>query len=144
MTNLDRKKTEKQVRAAVKDFSRAHAVDPKKSVLIGGAAMYMHGLREDLNDIDVIHPDLPEFSKSTHRGLELDAGPGSHMPGRAGESVKIRGFRVQSLPGLLDFYQDLNRPKDQPRIARLKEILKVGSGINPDMLQFFADELLQQ
>jgi len=140
--NSDRKKTEKQIRAAVKDFSRAHGIDPKKSVLIGGAAMYVHGLRDDINDVDFLNPDLPDFTKSVHRGFELDAGPGSHMPGRAGESVKIRGMQVQSLPGLLDFYQSLNRPKDQPRIARLKEVLKQASVLDSDMLHFFGDELL--
>jgi hypothetical protein len=144
MTDLNRKKTEARVRAAVRDFSKARNADPKKSVLIGGAAMYMHGLRDDLNDIDFHNSDLTDFEKTVHRGFELDAGPGSHLPGRAGESTKIRGVRVQTLEGLLDFYQDMNRPKDQPRIARLKEILKVGSGIDHDMLRFFGDELLKQ
>jgi hypothetical protein len=107
---------------AVQAFCKDHKLDPTKAVLMGGAAMHVHGMRQDINDIDMFHPDLRSFTKGHYGGFEVDAGPVDHLPPKSRDSVMVSGLRVQSLPALLDFYQHaprMNRPKDQPHIAAL-------------------------
>lgn len=113
-----------QIINAVHAFCKAHKLDPSKAILVAGAAMHVHGLRPEINDIDMLHPDLPKFIKEHHGGFEIDAGPGGDLPAAAKQSVVVNGLRVQTLPAVLAFYQRLNRPKDQPRIAGLKKHLK--------------------
>lgn len=110
---------------AVEAFCKAHKLDPSKAIIVAGAAMHLHGLRPEVNDIDLLHPDLPAFIKEHHGGFEIDAGPGGDLPASARQSEIIGGLRVQTLPAILAFYQRLNRPKDQQRIAFLKGKLGV-------------------
>jgi hypothetical protein len=113
-----------QIAAAVNTFCAQQGVDPKKAILIAGAAMHVHSLRPEVNDVDMLHPDLPGFVKGQVDGFEMDAGPGIRLPTEAMEFIVIGGLRVQTLPAMLVFYEHLSRPKDQSRIEALRELLR--------------------
>lgn len=127
----------KDIKEALNAFSKAQGVDPKKSMIVAGGAMYMHGLRKDINDIDFFNDDLPDFVKAKHGRFEMDGGPGSGLPAAALQSQRINGMNVQTPEALLAFYQHLNRPKDQEKILRLETLLEKKAMA----LAFFADEI---
>jgi hypothetical protein len=115
--------TPSAVRAAVEKFCKERGLDPKKAMLVGGASMFMHGLRPEINDVDMYHPQMTRMEKGYVDGFEIDAGDARNLtPGMLRYEVK-HGVRVQTLPALLEFYKSLNREKDQPRIALLRERL---------------------
>ena len=107
------------------DLCRSLGVDPSKAVVGAGAAMYLHGLREEINDIDFFHPDLvgTPHRKVLLNGWEFDFG-GFALPSDCTEFVVLGGRRVQSKAALLAFYKRLNRAKDQGPIALLKKEVK--------------------
>jgi len=96
-------------------------VDPGKAVIGAGAAMYLHGLRKEVNDIDFYHEDLvgTPHRKAHVNGWEFDFG-GKAWPPEMKEFVVIGGRRVQSKKALLSFYRVLNREKDQNSIKLLE------------------------
>lgn len=104
-----------------------HGVPPM--YLSGGAAMVVHGLKDQTRDIDVWIED-DEFtalhSKVLEPSLQRDPDdgqiffriPGSRIDVRLGEAIggevsALLGVRVATCQELLAAYTKLNRPKDQ-------------------------------
>ncbi len=116
-----RRETKKQMRAALEEFGESHGLDPDKAVIGAGGAMYLHGLRDEINDIDFFHPDLNDWVKERIGGFDLDAGPRGSIPMVAFESERKNGLRVQTPEAMLAFYEFLDRPKDQATIKLLRE-----------------------
>ena len=116
-----------KVARAVMNYLQRQNLDPDKAVVGAGAAMRMQGLRPDVNDIDLFHPDLPGMVKDEQDGFEIDAGPAKDLPPETLRTVRSHGVNVQSPEALLSFYRHLNRPKDQPRIQMLSQMTKEGS-----------------
>jgi hypothetical protein len=110
--------------AAVKAFCEGEGLDPSKAIVGAGAAMFLHGLREEINDVDLFHPDLvgTPHRKVWYEGFEFDFG-GFALPPEMTEYVEIEGLRVSSLEALLAFYRHLNREKDQTSIALLERLV---------------------
>jgi len=114
----------KRIRRAVNEFEKKHKIARGKSLVLAGAALHLHGLRPDINDVDIVHPDLTAYTKGMYANLEVDAGPGDHISERSLQSEKLHGVQVPTLDALLDFYQNnprMNRPKDQVWIELLKK-----------------------
>jgi len=118
--HTSRKKTQSAVKRALVRFARAHGIDPEKAMLVAGGAAYMHGMRDDINDIDFFHEDLKDFVKHKQGRFDLDGGPGAQLNPHATEWEMIGGMRVQTPRGMLAFYEHLNRPKDQEKIRQLR------------------------
>ena len=112
------------IQSALWHFCWSEALDPDLAIVGAGAAMYLHGLRGEVNDIDFFHPDLvgTPHRKVQFRGWELDFG-GFALPPECLDFVVIGGVRVQSHSGLLAFYRRLNREKDQASIALLEQLV---------------------
>jgi hypothetical protein len=141
----ERKKTQAEMRKALHTFCAQQGLDPDKAMLVAGGAAYMHGHRDDVNDIDFFHPDLKDFVKGQVGRFEMDAGPGTNLSPAATKHTAIGGMHVQTPEAMLAFYQHLNRPKDQPKILFLKEITKKASGmLHPAMISAFFGELEKQ
>ena len=113
------------IKQAITNFVNKYNLDPAKTVIISGGAMYAHGLRDKINDIDLMHPDLPDFFIEQEGGYEMDVGPGGDIPEDAYESELIDGVNVQTLPAMLKFYKAMNRPKDRKCIQMLEKLLAV-------------------
>ena len=109
---------------AVKTFCEGEGLDPSEAIVGAGAAMHLHGLREEVNDIDLFHPALvgTPHRKVWCEGFEFDFG-GFALPPEMLEFVEIGGLRVSSLKALLAFYRRLNRKKDQTSIALLERLV---------------------
>lgn len=105
-------------------FLTPMGLDPGQSILVAGAAAYMHGLREDLNDIDFFHLGLRGMVEGTEGPYALDGGPAVGMSQRCLDYAVIDNLRVQTIPAMLAFYQTLNRPKDQQKIRDLERRLR--------------------
>lgn len=123
----DRQRRIGEMKKALQGFSKEQGLDPSKAMLVAGGAMYMHGMRDDVNDIDFFHPDLKGFVKKEYRGFEMDGGPARDLAPDAMRSQNIQGLQVQTPEAMLSFYKHLNRPKDQAKIKML-EALGRGSG----------------
>ena len=119
-----RRRTQRDMRRALYRFSKKQGVDPRQSMLVAGGAMYLHGMRNSVNDIDFFHPDLPDFVKAPEGRFDMDGGPAKDLPNSAKQYQMIGGMRVQTPESMLVFYQRLNRPKDQKKIKMLKAYLK--------------------
>lgn len=114
------------IHTAVEQFCAKHGVNPREALLVGGSALYAHGIRTDINDVDLVHNGLPGFIQEEHGGLLIDGGPGGHLSPRMLDATMVRGLRVQTLPALLDFYKHaprMNRPKDQRWIQALEQAI---------------------
>ena len=113
------------------------------AVIIGGAAMVMHGLLETTRDLDVALPahimsyhegegkaikQDPDFVPARYRpsgceGIDFCTG-GTEYVASAANVVVVDGLPVLARPALLSFYQKLNRPKDQEKIRILQQVLE--------------------
>jgi len=115
-------------------------IGPYKShtTIVGGAALVMHGLRATAGGLDVTfpidqmrHPDRLPDEAALREALD-NMGENNISLCRLGitkdligqGTVMIDGISVLSLPALLYYYQELNRPKDQDKIAQLKAVLQ--------------------
>ena len=112
------------LRDAVISFCVGEGIDPSEAIVGAGAAMHLHGLREEVNDIDLFHPALvgTPHRKVWCGGYEFDFG-GFALPPKMLGYVEIGGLRVSSLSSLLAFYRYLNREKDQASIALLEQLV---------------------
>lgn len=119
ITRRERRKTQRAMKRALNRFAREQGVDPKKAMLVAGGAAYLHGFRDDVNDIDFFHPDLTGFVKKQQGRFEMDGGPARDLPEEAKQWQRIGGMRVQTPEAMLAFYKRLNRPKDQEKIKSL-------------------------
>lgn len=121
---------------AVRAFCAAEGIDPAAAVVAAGGAMWKHGLREEVNDIDLLHPQMAG-RPNRHvwvGGWEVDSG-GFALPSECMDSVVIDGVRVQSPKALLAFYRRLDREKDQRWIRILSSIVEMEKeiwGLNGD------------
>ena len=114
----------KEIRKALSEFEKKRKIGRGKSMVVGGAALHLHGLRPEVEDLDVVHPDLPSFERGPYGNFEVDAGPGGHLSEHSLRSERLHGVQTQTLSSLLDFYQNaprMNRPKDQVWIELLKK-----------------------
>jgi len=110
---------------ALAAFCRQEGLNPSEAIVGAGAAMYLHGLREEVNDIDFFHPRLvgTPHRKVFAFGWEFDFG-GFNLPEECTEFVVLDdGLRVQSHAALLAFYRRLGREKDQASIAMLERLI---------------------
>lgn len=121
-TDLIRAAKAKEVLKAIKQFSKQRNIDPNQALLLAGGSMYFRGLKDNINDIDFMHPGLKDFTKQTIGKYELDGGPGG-MPEDAYASDKLYGLNVQRPEAILSFYKFLNRPKDQQKIQMLEGLV---------------------
>ena len=126
-TANDRERTYAEMRDAIRGFSAKQKIDPEKAMLVAGGAGYMHGMRDEVNDLDFFHDDLPDFVQEPYGRFDMDGGPGKDLPEAAKQYQMMHGMRVQTPESMLAFYQRLNRPKDQEKIKMLKEHLKMAS-----------------
>ena len=119
------------------------------AVVIGGAAMVFHGLLDEAKDLDVALPEhimnfhaaeadvnvgdaglmrnegdfVPaRYWPSGQNGIDFCSG-GSAYATNPAEIIEFGGVKVLARPALLCFYQNLNRPKDQEKIALLVQVL---------------------
>ena len=115
----NRKKTRREMKKALRQFSRAQGINPNKAMLVAGGAAYLHGFRDDINDIDFFHPDLKGFVNEQQGSFEMDGGPARDLPPETKEWQRIGGMKVQTPKAMLAFYRRLNRPKDQEKIKFL-------------------------
>ena len=123
----DRERTYAEMRDAIRGFSAKQNIDPEKAMLVAGGAGYMHGMRDEVNDLDFFHDDLPGFVQEPYGRFDMDGGPGKDLPDAAKQYQMMHGMRVQTPEAMLAFYQRLNRPKDQEKIKMLQAHLKTAS-----------------
>ena len=121
-TDLERAAKAKEVIKAIGAFSKERNIDPNQALLLAGGSMYFRGLKDNINDIDFMHPALKDFTKQTIGKYELDGGPGG-MPEDAYASDNLYGLNVQKPEAILSFYKFLNRPKDQQKIQMLSAMV---------------------
>jgi len=114
------------IKSALDGYCKKLGLDPKKAYIVAGGAMYIHGLRDTMNDIDFIHEDLKKFTKANYGMFEMDGGPGSNMSMASKRSKIIKGVRVQTPEAILSFYKGLNRPKDQEKIVLMTKYINGG------------------
>lgn len=126
-TANDRERTYAEMRDAIRGFAAKQNIDPEKAMLVAGGAGYMHGMRDEVNDLDFFHDDLPDFVQEPYGRFDMDGGPGKDLPDAAKQYQMMHGMRVQTPESMLAFYQRLNRPKDQEKIKMLKAHLKTAS-----------------
>ena len=112
------------VQRALHQFAKRKGVDHNDAVVIAGGALYLHGIRPHMNDVDAIIPGLSKKVKGRQNGFDMDVGPGGDLPKEALDYVEMGGLKVQSLPAALAFYKTLNRPKDQQWIQKLENRTK--------------------
>ena len=124
----NRKKTRREMKKALRQFSRAQGINPNKAMLVAGGAAYLHGFRDDINDIDFFHPDLKGFVNEQQGSFEMDGGPARDLPPETKEWQRIGGMKVQTPKAMLAFYRRLNRPKDQEKIKFLTGHLEKKAG----------------
>ena len=115
--------TPKEIREALDIFGEQEGLDANKAMLIAGAALYMHGLKPIMNDVDAIIPGKPDISEGYVNGLELDIGGGPDFTAEMLDYKVKEGVRYQSLSAILAFYKMLNREKDQVWIEKLSKTL---------------------
>lgn len=97
--------------------------------VIGGAALVLHGLRQETADIDLevtkeiearlLKDSSFKIKKVSTAECFLDNGVFDVAASGGYETERIEGVRVQTLKSLLDFKLKLNREKDQKDIAAL-------------------------
>lgn len=112
-----------EIKEALNIFGKEQGLDSDKAMLIAGAALYMHGLKPVMNDIDAIIPGKPDISEGYVNGLELDIGGGPDFTPEMLDYEVKDGVRYQSLPAILAFYRMLNREKDQVWISKLSSMI---------------------
>jgi len=112
------------VQRALHQFAKRKGVDHNDAIIIGGGALYLHGVRPHMSDVDAIVPGLPKMMKGRQNGFDMDVGPGGDLPREALDYVEMGGLKVQSLPAALAFYKTLNRPKDQQWIQKLEDMAR--------------------
>lgn len=108
-------------RALTAELSK-RGLDSADATLLAGSALYFHGLRDRVADIDFVHPKLKKFVAVNSDGYDLDGGPGGDLPAKALKFEIKHGLRMQTKPALLSFYKTLNRPKDQEKIEQLTRL----------------------
>ena len=115
--------TATEIREALDIFGEQQGLDANKAMLIAGAALYMHGLKPIMNDVDAIIPGKPDISEGYVNGLELDIGGGPDFTAEMLDYEVKEGVRYHSLSAILAFYKMLNREKDQVWIEKLSKML---------------------
>ena len=113
-----------EIREALDIFGEAQGLESDRAMLIAGAALYMHGLKPIMNDIDAIIPGMQKITEGYVNGLELDIGGGPDFTPEMLEYEVKDGVRYQTLPAILAFYKMLNREKDQVWISKLSSIIE--------------------
>jgi superfamily II DNA or RNA helicase len=118
----------RQVKDSIVAMLKSHKM-PESSpyVVLAGSAMYFHGLRPAIRDIDVYVPNLPvAHEERVYGAYEVDAKPTWDLWSASElmrDSVVIDGVRVMSLKAILRMKKAMNRPKDQADIATLEKKL---------------------
>jgi len=119
----ERERKLQEIRLVLENYLREQKLEPKKAVLLAGGAMYAHGMRDNVTDIDFFHPDLKKKIKTQIGEYQLDGGPGLEMGDSVWQAEDIGGLRVQTPDALRAFYGSLNRPKDREKIKYLDAYL---------------------
>ena len=113
-----------EIREALDIFGKEQGLDSDKAMLIAGAALYMHGLKPIMNDIDAVLPGMKGITEGYVNGLELDIGGGPDFTPEMLDYEVKEDVRYQSLPAILAFYKMLNREKDQVWIGKLSSMIE--------------------
>lgn len=105
-------------------------------VVAAGSALYFHGLRPGIRDIDVHVPALPvPHADKVYAGMEVDAMPTWSVGSSADlfrNSVVIDGIRVMGLKSLLAMKKAMNRPKDQADIVAIRKAMGMDKNAEVD------------
>lgn len=114
--------TLRDVKETVQEFKRSTSVD--RVVVMAGAAMFFHGLRNTFADIDLFVPGGKDIS-GVYGGFEVDAhGEWFGLDKDILEhAIEYEGVLYCGKKELLATYRILNRAKDQQWIELL-EVLK--------------------
>ena len=131
-----------EIREALDIFGEAQGLESDRAMLIAGAALYMHGLKPIMNDIDAVLPGMEGITEGYVNGLELDIGGGPDFTPEMLEYEVKDGVRYQTLPAILAFYKMLNREKDQVWISKLSSIIE--SRDNPSASYEGLDSLYEE
>ena len=110
LTKTAMKPLASSVKRSVEMMLAAHGLPRNSPYVVGaGAAMYFHGLRPGIRDIDLYVPNLPvPHDEKFYGGMEVDAKPTWGLwPGRElmRTSVVVDGVRVMRVPWNAD-HQD--------------------------------------
>ncbi|WP_352416722.1 hypothetical protein [Oscillibacter ruminantium] len=118
-------------------LSQLHTLplDLDRCWLNAGGALVLYGLRDETADIDLgAEPSLMDelVAAGFSATQKEDGNRKIHLPPvtdlfenwASGETETMDGIRVISPAGILDMKEQLNRPKDQADILRLREFLK--------------------
>jgi hypothetical protein len=101
-------------------------------VVIAGAALWLRGLRDEFNDIDLIVPGMNPYSGyfHSHEGIMIDAGGGLELGGEDATYLAlhnaeyIHGLAVMHICDLIRMKRYLNRDCDDEDIRRLEIALE--------------------
>ena len=115
----NRTPTRDELREGLRAFGELHDFDPSQAILIAGAALYMHGFKKVLNDVDAVIPEMGDKVEGRIKRLEFDLGSGDDFTPEMLQYVEKDGVKYQSLEAALAFYEMLNREKDQYWIQAL-------------------------
>lgn len=132
-----------ELKARYKTFLEKEGVTSEEAIVGAGGALLLLGFREETEDVDlsVYGETFARLAKSVEKqftfssgdrevlvlewGMDIDV----HGPEEAGcSTVLVEGVRCWTAEYVLQFKRRLNRPKDQPDIARLEAALGVKGG----------------
>jgi len=114
-------------------------LDPTQYIVLSGAAMVIHGIKEETNDIDIsvtnelyhkletkYQCELEKYDERTQSNIYyidhiLNFGTNFYDEKKY---VYIDGIRVQNIDGIIELKKKLNRAKDQIDLLKIEEFLK--------------------
>jgi hypothetical protein len=122
------------MKTAIDEFLKAEGIPDADYAACAGTAMYLHGLREDLKDVDLIVPELEaSHAEGMYGGMEVDAHNewdelgGKPVPGFSNEimanRVNIEGVWAMDIPSILKFKEVMGRPKDLAHAELIKKYM---------------------
>lgn len=118
----------KQIKRAIESFMKDQGFPPDTEYVIGaGAALHVHGLRDEFSDVDIYVPGLQGKRGGKYNGFMIDAS-GSFGTKDFAERVMRNKVEKDGLP-LLDLAtirehkMKMNRGKDQDDIKALDGVL---------------------
>lgn len=110
------------MRAAIDRFLSDNGMPEEENidvVVIGGAALYLLGLRENFEDLDLIIPGMDGYKVSTYCDIKIDAG-GTYFLGKEDLTetvcfcaISLHGFTVMDPLDIIKQKKFYDRPKDR-------------------------------
>jgi predicted metallo-beta-lactamase superfamily hydrolase len=118
----------RRIRRSLAAFLKAHNLDADHPyVIVAGAALYLHGLRDSFDDLDVIVPNLGDHVVEEFEGLTIDAhetllgNVGLARAAIASSFAIEDGLRVQGLESLRELKYRLCRELKRDELKRAKD-----------------------